>query len=84
MQMLVEAAIDLAGKVWVTLPRAGSQIEQPSPNVSLGLKNAAAWKMIEQIFSMRRRKCAITQWRQTYPANFSNPYSGQLRPYLAF
>jgi hypothetical protein len=44
MQMLVEAAIDLAGKVWVTLPRAGSQIEQPSPNVSLGVKNAAAWK----------------------------------------
>jgi hypothetical protein len=20
--------------------------------------------------AMRRRKCAITQWRQTYPANF--------------
>jgi hypothetical protein len=40
MQMLVEAAIDPAGNVWVTLPRAGSHIEQPSPNVSLGVKNA--------------------------------------------
>jgi len=28
--------------------------------------------MIGQIFSTYRRKCAITQWRQTYPANFFN------------
>jgi NADH dehydrogenase FAD-containing subunit/uncharacterized membrane protein YphA (DoxX/SURF4 family) len=34
--------------------RAGSQIEQPSPKGSLGLKNRRRGKMIGQIFSMRR------------------------------
>ena len=72
MQMLVEAAIDLAGKVWVTLPRAGSQIEQPSPNVSLGVKNAAAWKNDRTNLLHAPLKGAITQWRQIYPVNFSN------------
>jgi hypothetical protein len=47
-------------------------IEQPSPNVAWVLKMLRRRKMIGQIFSMRRRKRAITQWRQTYPAKFSN------------
>jgi hypothetical protein len=38
MEMPVEAAVDPAGNLWMTLPRARSQIEQPSPNVSLGVK----------------------------------------------
>ena len=40
--------------------------------------------MIGQIFSMDRRKCAITQLETDLPGKLLTSYLGQLRPYLAF
>jgi hypothetical protein len=85
-EALERVVVTWSTNVWptVTLPRAGSQIAQASPNVSSVLKTRRRRKMIGQIFSMDRRKCAITQLETDLPGKLLTSYSGQLRPYLAF
>jgi hypothetical protein len=51
-----------SASIWptVTLTRSDSQIEQPSPDVSLGLKNTAAWKNNRTNLPSEDEKKAIT------------------------
>ena len=73
-EALERVVVTWLGNVWPTMTRASSQIEQASP-VSLVLKTRWRRKMIGQIFSMDRRKCAITQLETDLPGKLLTSYS---------